>query len=142
MKVYHFLKTNSPYVVGDIVKGRIYEISGNFGVFVAVDDRYSGLIPKREAQADYHVGQELECRVTEVKEDGKLSLSARGKAYEQIAIDAESVLSVIEEFAGVLPFDDKASPEVIQREFGLSKAAFKRAVGHLMKEKQVVIPRR
>lgn len=73
MKVYHFLKTNSPYVVGDIVKGRIYEISGNFGVFVAVDDRYSGLIPKREAQADYHVGQELECRVTEVKEDGKLS---------------------------------------------------------------------
>ena len=134
-----FLKTNSPYVVGDIVKGRIYEISGNFGVFVAVDDRYSGLIPKREAQADYHVGQELECRVTEVKEDGKLSLSARGKAYEQIAIDAESVLSVIEEFAGVLPFDDKASPEVIQREFGLSKAAFKRAVGHLMKEKQVVI---
>ena len=108
-------------------------------VFVAVDDRYSGLIPKREAQADYHVGQELECRVTEVKEDGKLSLSARGKAYEQIAIDAESVLSVIEEFAGVLPFDDKASPEVIQREFGLSKAAFKRAVGHLMKEKQVVI---
>ena len=72
--------------------------------------------------------QELECRVTEVKEDGKLSLSARGKAYEQIAIDAESVLSVIEEFAGVLPFDDKASPEVIQREFGLSKAAFKRAV--------------
>ena len=139
MKVYHFLKTNSPYVVGDTVKGRIYEISGNFGVFVAVDDRYSGLIPKREAQADYHVGQELECRVTEVKEDGKLSLSARGKAYEQIAIDAESVLSVIEEFAGVLPFDDKASPEVIQREFGLSKAAFKRAVGHLMKEKQVVI---
>ena len=95
MKVYHFLKTNSPYVVGDTVKGRIYEISGNFGVFVAVDDRYSGLIPKREAQADYHVGQELECRVTEVKEDGKLSLSARGKAYEQIAIDAESVLSVI-----------------------------------------------
>ena len=125
--------------IDKIVKGRIYEISGNFGVFVAVDDRYSGLIPKREAQADYHVGQELECRVTEVKEDGKLSLSARGKAYEQIAIDAESVLSVIEEFAGVLPFDDKASPEVIQREFGLSKAAFKRAVGHLMKEKQVVI---
>ena len=61
MKVYHFLKTNSPYVVGDIVKGRIYEISGNFGVFVAVDDRYSGLIPKREAQADYHVGQK-NCR--------------------------------------------------------------------------------
>ena len=62
MKVYPYLKTQPPYVVEDQVEGRIYEISKNFGAFVAVDDRYSGLIPKREAQADYHVGQELECR--------------------------------------------------------------------------------
>ena len=47
--------------------------------------------------------------------------------------------SVLDEFAGVLPFDDKVSPEVIKREFGLSKAAFKRAVGHLMKEGKVEI---
>lgn len=83
------------------------------------------------------MGQNLKLRVTEVKEDGKLTLSARGKAYEQIREDSENVLQVIREFAGVLPFDDKASPEVIQREFGLSKAAFKRAVGRLLKEKQV-----
>lgn len=137
MKVYPFLKTNSPYAIGDTVDGLVYEISGNFGVFVAVDNQYSGLIPKREAQAGYRVGQNLKLRVTEVKEDGKLTLSARGKAYEQIQEDSENVLQVIREFAGVLPFDDKASPEVIQREFGLSKAAFKRAVGRLLKEKQV-----
>ena len=137
MKVYPFLKTNSPYAIGDTVDGLVYEISGNFGVFVAVDNQYSGLIPKREAQAGYRVGQNLKLRVTEVKEDGKLTLSARGKAYEQIREDSENVLQVIREFAGVLPFDDKASPEVIQREFGLSKAAFKRAVGHLLKEKQI-----
>lgn len=137
MKVYPFLKTNSPYTIGDTVDGLVYEISGNFGVFVAVDNQYSGLIPKREAQAGYRVGQNLKLRVTEVKEDGKLTLSARGKAYEQIREDSENVLQVIREFAGVLPFDDKASPEVIQREFGLSKAAFKRAVGRLLKEKQV-----
>ncbi len=137
MKVYPFLKTDSSYVIGDTVEGLVYEVSENFGAFVAVDDRYSGLIPKREAQAGYKVGQILKLRVTEVKEDGKLTLSARGKAYEQIREDAENVLQVIEEFAGVLPFDDKASPEVIQREFGLSKAAFKRAVGHLLKEKQI-----
>ena len=136
MKVYPFLKTNSPYAIGDTVDGLVYEISGNFGVFVAVDNQYSGLIPKREAQAGYRVGQNLKLRVTEVKEDGKLTLSARGKAYEQIREDSENVLQVIREFAGVLPFDDKASPEVIQREFGLSKAAFKRAVGRLLKEKQ------
>ncbi len=137
MKVYPFLKTNSSYAIGDTVDGLVYEISGNFGVFVAVDNQYSGLIPKREAQAGYRVGQNLKLRVTEVKEDGKLTLSARGKAYEQIREDSENVLQVIREFAGVLPFDDKASPEVIQREFGLSKAAFKRAVGRLLKEKQV-----
>ena len=83
------------------------------------------------------MSQKLTLRVTEVKEDGKLTLSARQKAYVQIEEDAENVLSVIEEFANVLPFDDKASPEIIQREFGLSKAAFKRAVGHLLKAKKI-----
>ena len=53
--------------------------------------------------------------------------------------DAKKVLSVIEEFAGVLPFNDKASPEVIKRETGLSKAAFKRAVGRLYKERKIEI---
>lgn len=139
MKVYHYLKTNSPYVIGDMVKGIVYEISERFGVFVAVENQYSALIPKKDAQGSYHVGDELNLRVTEVKEDGKLTVTARQKAYLQIDEDAEMVLGVIEEFAGVLPFDDKASPEVIQREFGLSKASFKRAVGHLMKEKKVQI---
>ncbi|MDD3219982.1 MAG: S1-like domain-containing RNA-binding protein [Lachnospiraceae bacterium] len=139
MKVYHYLKTQSPYNMGDQVEGMVYEISDEFGVFVAVDNQYSGLIPKREAQGTYHVGDVLSLRVTEVKEDGKLNLSAKQKAYIQINEDAENVLSVIDEYAGVLPFDDKVSPEVIKREFGLSKNAFKRAVGHLLKEKKVTI---
>ncbi len=139
MKVYHYLKTSSPYVIGDEVEGRVYEISDNFGVFVAVDNEYSGLIPRQEAQATYHVGDVLKLRVTAVKEDGKLNLTAQKKAYLQMEEDAEAVFSVIEEFAGVLPFDDKASPEVIKREFGLSKAAFKRAAGHLLKEKKIEI---
>ena len=139
MKVYHYLSTRTPYVPRDMVKGRVYEISGNFGVFVAVDDKYSALIPAREATGKYRPGAILDLRVTEVKEDGKMNVSDRQKAYIQINEDAESVLSVIEEFAGVLPFDDHASPEVIKREFGLSKNAFKRAVGHLMKEGKVEI---
>ena len=48
-------------------------------------------------------------------------------------------MSVIEEYAGVLPFNDKASPEIIKRETGLSKNAFKRAVGHLYKERKIQI---
>lgn len=139
MKVYHYLSTDSPYKEGDMVKGRIYEISEQFGVFVAVDDKYSGLIPRQDAQGKYRVGEVLPLRVVQVKEDGKLTLSAKQKAYVQINEDARNVLAVIEEFAGVLPFDDKASPQVIEREFGLSKNAFKRAVGHLLKEGKIRI---
>ena len=142
MKVYHYLSTRTPYVVGDTVKGRVYEISERFGVFVAVDDKYSALIPAREAAGKYRPGQILELRVTEVKEDGKMNVTDRHKAYLQLNEDAEMVLGVIHEFAGVLPFDDKASPEVIKREFGLSKNAFKRAVGHLLKEGKIEIRER
>lgn len=137
MKVYRYLSTRSPYSVGDTVHGRVYEISGNFGVFIAVDDRYSALIPRKEAQGSYTPGEVLELRVTEVKEDGKLSVSSRKKAYLQIDEDAEMVYDLISEYEGVLPFDDKASPETIQREAGLSKNAFKRAVGHLLKNGKI-----
>ena len=139
MKVYHYLSKRTPYIVGDQVKGRVYEISDRFGVFVAVDDKYSALIPAREAKGKYRPGQILDLRVTEVKEDGKMNVSDRQKAYLQIDEDAKMVMGVIDEFAGVLPFDDKVSPEVIKREFGLSKNAFKRAVGHLLKEGKIEI---
>ena len=81
----------------------------------------------------------VETRVTRVKEDGKLDLSLREKTYLQIEKDAEQVMKVIDEFAGVLPFTDKATPEVISREMSMSKNAFKRAVGHLLKEGKIEI---
>lgn len=140
MRVYPYLKKNSPYQVNDQVHGRVYELSSNFGAFVAVDDQYSALIPKRESGVQgIRVGDRVQARVSGVKEDGKLDLSIREKAYLQIDEDAENVLGIIEEFDGVLPFDDKARPETIQREFGLSKNAFKRAVGRLLKEGRIAI---
>ena len=142
MNVYEYLQTDSSYKKDDSATGTIYEISDRFGVFVAVDNRYSGLIPKKEAAGKYRIGDEIHVRITGVKEDGKLDLSAREKAYLQIDEDAQAVMLAIEEFSGVLPFTDKASPEVIKRELGLSKNAFKRAVGHLLKEGRVEITER
>lgn len=139
MKVYPHLRQDSPYQKDDQVQGRIYEISENFGVFVAVDDKYSGLIPAKEAQANFRVGDILSLRVTRVKADGKLDLTCKEKIPEQMKEDAEAVMQVIEEFEGVLPFNDKVSPEIIQREFGLSKNAFKRAVGRLLKQGRIEI---
>ena len=137
--LYHLLSQNPPYRVEDIVNGRVYEFSDNFGAFVAVDDKYSALIPHHEDHSRLRIGEIISARVTEVKEDGKLTLSLRQKAYLQIEEDAKTVLKVIEEFAGVLPFNDKASSEIIMREVGLSKNAFKRAVGHLYKERIIEI---
>ena len=139
MNVYKYLKTDSPYKKGDHVQGRVYEVSGNFGVFVAVDDQYSGLVPGREAAGKFQIGDVMEFRVTGVKPDGKLDLSARERIPEQMEEDAQMILSVLDEFDGVLPFDDHASPDVIRREFGLSKNAFKRAVGRLLKEEKIEI---
>lgn len=139
MKVYHYLETDSPYEREQRVEGRVYEISDNFGAFVAIDNRYSGCIPKKELYGDVKVGDWISARIIEVREDGKLTLSVREKAYLQIETDAKKILSIIEEFDGVLPFNDKASPEVIKRETGMSKNEFKRAVGNLLKAKKIVI---
>lgn len=139
MNVYHDLSTESPYRKDDRVTGYVYESSPEFGMFVAVDDKYSGLIPRKELYDDVRIGDTVVCRVTAVREDGKLDLSIREKAYLQIETDAQKILEVIDSFDGVLPFNDKASPEVIKREMQMSKNEFKRAVGHLLKNRKIEI---
>lgn len=139
MNVYEYLRTDSPYGENDRVTGTIYQISDNFGAFVAVDDLYSGLIPRKEFFGQAQIGDQVEARVTGVKTDGKLDLSLRDKSYLQIDADAELVMQALEESGGELPFSDKTSPEVIKKEFSMSKNAFKRAIGRLLKEGRVEI---
>lgn len=141
MKVYHYLRTDSPYKKDDTVTGHVYEISRNFGVFVAVDDQYSALIPVKELYGGkkYQVGDRFTGRVASVKEDGKLELAVRQKAYLQMEADEEKLMAVIDSYDGVLPFSDKASPEVIRQETGMSKNEFKRALGGLYKKRRVEI---
>ena len=139
MKVYKYLELESPHKKEDKVEGFVYEISDQFGVFVAVDNRYSALIPKKEVYGDVKVGDKVIARVTAVKSDGKLNLSIREKAYLQMDVDAKRVMDLIDSFDGVLPFTDKANPEVIRREIQMSKNEFKRAVGRLLKEGKIEI---
>lgn len=139
MKLYPYLRTDSPYKAGDTARGRVYDAGGNFGVFLAVDDCYQAMIPNKEAQAGYRPGDEIMVRVVSVRDDGKLTVSPNQKAWLQMDVDADKILKKLEEFAGVLPFDDKVSPEIIKREFGISKAAFKRAAGRLKKQGKIRI---
>ncbi len=139
MKVYPYLRTDSPYHKDDRVTGRVYEIAENYGVFVAVDDCYSGLIPKKEPVMGLKVGDQVEMRVGQVLEDGKLTLSLREKAYIQMISDGEKLLDMLEKKGGRLPFNDKADPELIREATGMSKNEFKRAVGNLYKQRLIVI---
>ncbi|MCC8025154.1 MAG: S1 RNA-binding domain-containing protein [Clostridium sp.] len=139
MRVYSHMSNESPYKAEDWVTGTIYEINDNIGAFVAVDHKYYGLIPKRELYGKFREGDTVQARVTRVREDGKLDLCVRERAHVQMGTDADMVMKVIDEFDGVLPFNDRANPEVITREFKMSKNAFKRAVGRLLKEGKIRI---
>lgn len=139
MKVYRYLRTDSPYQKNDMVEGVVYEINEKFGVFVAVDDCYSGLIPAREPAQGIGVSDRLKMRVADVLEDGKLTLSIRDKAYIQMNKDADEIMKLIERKGGKLSFNDKADPELIRCETGMSKNEFKRAVGNLYKQRLIMI---
>ena len=139
MNVYEYLDTDSPYEKESRVTGVVYEMSDNFGAFVAVDDKYSALIPKKELYGDIQIGDTVNARVISVREDGKLTLSIREKTLEQMDIDAKRILEEIDAYNGVLPFTDKASPDVIRDKISMSKNEFKRAVGRLLKEGKIEI---
>ena len=139
MKVYHYLKSNSPYNMEDHVKARIYEVSEKFGAYAAVEDEYSAMISPHEKISHLRPGDVVDVRVVGVKEDGKLDISLRDKAYLQMDEDARCVMELIERYNGELPFNDKADKELIMQETGLSKNAFKRACGKLYKERKITI---
>ena len=139
MDLYSRLSLLPPYQKDDIVKGTVYQIHEQFGAYVAVDNKYSALVPKKELHKELKAGEEIEARVIEVKEDGKLDLSLRQKAYVQMDADSEVILEKLKAAGGSLPYQDKSGAEEIKKEFNMSKAAFKRAIGRLYKERIIVI---
>ena len=138
-KVYHALSTDTPYVKDDVVDGFIYEISDEYGAYVAVDGKYSARIAPQEIRGALSAGRRITARVARVLPDGKMDLTLQKKVADQMTDDAEAVLSEIRARGGSLPFTDKADAEVIREAFGMSKNAFKRAVGRLLKQGKIAI---
>ena len=124
MRVYDYLTCDSPYVKDSAVTGTVIEVNPDYGVYVAIDNKYFGMIPKYEAFGKFNIGDTIYGRVSKVREDKKLSISIKQK---------------IKKNGGSLPFTDKASPDVIKTYFNMSKNAFKRAVGRLLKEGKIEI---
>jgi len=138
-KIYNSLAANSPYQREDQVSGTVYEIIDAFGAYVAVDDRYSALIPNKELFTTLKPGEKISARVTKVQPDGRLVLSIREKSYLQMDTDCSLIYDALIKAGGFLPYHDKTSPDLIKAKFGLSKNAFKRAIGHLQKEGKLLI---
>lgn len=139
MKLYGHLKPIEGYEKGSNFTGTVYEYKKGMGAFVAIDNMYSGLIHESELFNKVYVGEEVFGRVVNIREDGKADLSMREPAYMQMNEDSEMVYDIIKSYKGVLLFNDKADKDVIKKEFGLSKNAFKRAVGKLLKDGKIII---
>ena len=137
MKLYPYLEIAEGYQKDDMVTGTVYEVAKGFGAYVAVDDKYQGMIPPKEPWNGVQPGDVVTARVTAVKEDGKLDLSLRQKAYIQMDVDGEKILARLREENGFLPLGDKSSPEEIRAAFDMSKNEYKRAIGRLYKQKKI-----
>src|SRR5699024_930497 len=98
---------------------------------------YRGFIHHTERKEEPRLGELVSGRVIEVKEDGTINASLRPYKKESQLEDADAILAYLEDSKGIIPFSDKSDPDDIRGTFGISKAAFKRALGKLMKDGKV-----
>jgi len=141
MRVYRHLSKGSGYRENDRVEGFVYEVNPELGVFVAVDDRYYGMIPISEVFSPLKYGDRIEARVSKVREDGKLDLLLREKLYQSADSDADRIMEELRSNGGKLPYADRADSEMIREKFSMSKNQFKRALGWLYRKRLIDIDR-
>ena len=108
------------------------------GTFVITDDYRLGFIHPSERDQEPRLGQRVKARVIGISSHGSLNLSLKPRAYQAIGEDAQMILTMLEhDINHRLPYTDKTDPSIIRDVFGISKGQFKRAIGHLLKEKLV-----
>jgi predicted RNA-binding protein (virulence factor B family) len=137
MRVSEMLRAKPVVDAGEWVAGEAWRTDPAIGLFVIVERRFVGLVPKSEPHGITR-GDAAMFRVTRLLADGKFELSLRAEAHEELAADGDHVLEILRRPA-TPPVGDQTSPAVLRTHFGLSKKAFKRAVGRLLKEGKVVI---
>lgn len=141
MRISEMLRARPVVTAGEWVAGEAWRDDPGVGLFVIVERRFVGLVPKSEP-VGLARGEAAMFRVTRVQADGKFELSLRGAAHEELADDAAHVLRILAH-PDTPPVGDGSTPELLRTHFGLSKKAFKRAVGRLLKDGRVTLdPRR
>jgi len=133
-KIEGFLEVPDNLVEGDAVRGIVFKKT-ELGFNVVVDSQFSGLIYHNSIFEPIEIGQSIICYVDKVRTDGKVDLKLRKGGAENIDEDAQKFLDYLKKHEGQTTLTDKSSPDLIQSELGLSKKAFKRAVGSLYKNR-------
>lgn len=119
------------------LEARAYRLLPVGTFLLSVKGMYRIFVHQSERVSEPRLGQEVKVRIIEVKEDGTLNGSMLPRKQERLSDDAETVWRYLQSVGGKMPFGDKSTPEEIQEMFSLSKAAFKRALGKLMKDGKV-----
>jgi uncharacterized protein len=118
------------------IQGIVYRLL-KVGSFLITAEGYVGFIHESQRKREPRLGELVYGRVIDVKEDGSINVSLLPRKHESIDEDAKTIFAFLESRGGAMPYSDKSHPEDIQARFQMSKAAFKRALGRLMKENQV-----
>jgi uncharacterized protein len=118
------------------VHGYIYR-TAKVGSWIYTVEGFKGFIHESQRKQEPRLGEKVEGRIIDVKEDGTINVSLLGRKQETQDTDAKRIYDYLMSRNGAMPYSDKSMPEDIQERFGLSKAAFKRALGKLMKEGKV-----
>lgn len=123
-------------VIGDWVEGAVYNITDQ-GAYLMTRERWIAFLHRSEFTGPILLGQFLKGRIVHIRDDGRINISLRHVKEEALDPDGEKIIVFLQQRHGKMPYGDKTPPAVIKAKFGLSKAAFKRALGHLMKEHKV-----
>lgn len=118
--------------IGGKVTGTVYNITSQ-GAFLITREKWIAFLYKNEMPKNLKPGQEITGRVTFIREDGRLNISLRPTKEHALDADGEVIVSYMKRHGGTMLYNDKSMPQTIESVFGLSKAAFKRALGHLLK---------
>lgn len=125
----------APYEAGEWATGEAWRNDPNIGLFVILDRKWVGLLPKTEPHRQQR-GQEAQYRIVQVLPDGKIDLSLRGTGVAELPSDVELVYDALVGNPGLRVGDDTSS-EQVRELFGISKKAFKRALGVLYKRGEI-----
>lgn len=121
---------------GDKLRGAIFNVT-DAGAFIFSDERHIIFVPQKEIPRALRIGEVVSVRITFLRDDGRLNGSLREIKENALDRDAAKIFAAMQANGGILPLNDNSPPEKISAAFKISKAAFKRAVGHLFRQRRI-----